>query len=156
MEQYDHIEWGNFIFRETEPEKKGAKIMEKQPWAYTEEITIKSPQTIVAAVIEILKAKDIENLKVEDPAAFHHSTGRWMRNRWLLWDKESALYKDFNSIGIFHPDDMSGIILETAHRIINGLSPHLAIQVSHYKEYWAKAGLDMSGNPISKETENGD
>lgn len=122
--------------------------MKKQPWAYTEEITIKSPQTIVDAVIEILNAHDIENLKDEDPASFHHSTGRWMRNRWSLWDTESNLHKEFNSIGIFHADDMSGILLESAHRIINDMPADLCGQVSYYKAYWSKIGCDMRGNKI--------
>lgn len=112
---------------------------------------MKIPQTIDAAILEILMAPDIENLKDEDPAAFHHSTGRWLRNRWALWDTESALHKEFNAIGIFHADDMSEIILETAHRITNGHSPELSLQVSHYKEYWSKIGCDMKGNILKNE-----
>lgn len=112
---------------------------------------MKIPQTIDAAILEILMAPDIENLKDEDPAAFHHSTGRWLRNRWALWDTESALHKEFNAIGIFHADDMSGIILETAHRITNGHSPELSLQVSHYKEYWSKIRCDMKGNRLKNE-----
>ena len=113
----------------------------------------KIPQTIDAAILEILMVPDIENLKYEDPAAFHHSTGRWMRNRWSLWDRESVLHKEFNAIGIFHPDDMSGIILETAHRIINGIPSDIAWQVRYCKAYWSKIGCDMSGNNLTRDSD---
>ena len=39
----------------------------------------------------------------------HFGLGIGMRNNWRLW-KGSDLSKYFNSIGIYHPDDMSGII----------------------------------------------
>jgi len=110
---------------------------------------MKKPETIHDAVFDILKAHDIENLKNEDPAAFHHFTGRWIRNNWSLWDTESSLHKEFNAIGIFHADDMSGIILETAHRILNKEPINLAGQVNYYKAYWTKIGCDMRGNNLN-------
>jgi len=109
----------------------------------------KKPETIPDAVLQILNAPDADNLKDEDPASFHHLTGRWMRNNWGLWDTESKLHKEFNAIGIFHPDDMSGIILETAHRILNGKWADVAGQVMGYQRYWAKMGCDMRGNKIA-------
>src|SRR5688500_14170629 len=42
---------------------------------------------------------------------YHMGLGMWMRNNWSLW-AGSRLGKYFNRIGIFHPDDMSGIILD--------------------------------------------
>uniref|UniRef100_A0A6M3IXA9 DUF6794 domain-containing protein n=1 Tax=viral metagenome TaxID=1070528 RepID=A0A6M3IXA9_9ZZZZ len=97
---------------------------------------MKTPETILDAIIEILKANDREIFKNGDPVEFHHSAGRSIRNNWGLWDPESHLHKEFNSIGIFHADDMSGIILETAHRILNGKPIDLIGQVNGYKEYW--------------------
>ena len=104
-----------------------------------------TPETIHEAVLEILTAEDCANLKCGDPVQFHHNTGRWMRNNWGLWDTESKLNQEFNSIGIFHADDMSGIILETAHRILNGKSVDLAGQVMGYKEYWGKSSTGLKG-----------
>ena len=113
------------------------------------------PQTIDAAILELLKAPDIKNLKDEDPASFHHFTGRWIRNSWGLWDPESSLHREFNAIGLFHADDMSGIIFETAHRILNKKPIDLPGQVNHYKKYWAKMGCDMKGNHL-KGSESGE
>jgi len=98
----------------------------------------KNPETIHEAVLEVLMSKDCANLKCGDPVLFHHSTGRWMRNEWGLWDTKSKLSKEFNAIGIFHADDMSGIILETAFRILNKRPIDLVEQVNGYKEYWKK------------------
>jgi len=47
-------------------------------------------------------------LSEEDaPVSYHHTTGQALRNNWGLW-QESDLKKYFNSIGINHPDDMTG------------------------------------------------
>ena len=41
---------------------------------------------------------------------YHLGFGMWMRNNWGLW-KSSRLSRYFNSLGVYHPDDMTGIIL---------------------------------------------
>lgn len=48
----------------------------------------------------------------------HLGFGMWMRNNWSLWGG-SRLSKYFNDLGIYHPDDMSGIILVSYHRHLN-------------------------------------
>jgi hypothetical protein len=42
----------------------------------------------------------------------HFGIGLWMRNNWGLWSG-SRLAKSLDSLGLHHPDDMSGFILET-------------------------------------------
>jgi hypothetical protein len=58
-----------------------------------------------------------------------------MRNNWGLW-RGSRLSKYFNSLGIFHPDDMSGIILTGYCRQLNGLDIRLSDQIKQYQKYW--------------------
>lgn len=108
---------------------------------------INEPRTIAEAVEKILSAEDVALLKTTEASSFHHTTGRWIRNDWGLWNTNGPLHKEFNAIGIFHADDMSGIVLEIAHRILNGYPIDLAGQVNHYKAYWAKMGCDTKGNP---------
>lgn len=108
----------------------------------------KRPSTIANAVLGILNLDGIEDLKNNSPVLFHHSVGRQIRNSWELWSPASELHKDFNRIGIFHPDNMSGILFETAHRILNGKSVDLSGQVQHYKKYWTKCNCDMKGVPL--------
>ena len=104
------------------------------------------PETICQAVREILNSPDAAALKEEGaPTKFHHFTGRWIRNNWGLWDNKSKLHKAFNEIGIHHPDDMSGIIMETAHRILNGKRVNLAGQIAATQKYWADYRRPMEG-----------
>jgi uncharacterized C2H2 Zn-finger protein len=63
-----------------------------------------------------------------------------MRNNWQLWGG-SRLSKYFNDKGIYHPDDMSGIILDSYHRNLNGQEIKLDEQVKYYQDYWEKSKL---------------
>jgi hypothetical protein len=85
-----------------------------------------------------LKMKNLtEN---EFSAKLHLSFGMWMRNNWQLWGG-SRLSKYFNDKGVYHPDDMSGIILDSYHRNLNGQEIKLDEQVKYYQEYWEKSNL---------------
>ena len=70
--------------------------------------------------------------------------GIWMRNNWQLWGG-SRLSKYFNQIGIYHPDDMSGIIMKSYHRYLNKVDIRLDEQVKFYQEYWAKMKKNNGG-----------
>ncbi|MEP2671568.1 MAG: DUF6794 domain-containing protein [Cyclobacteriaceae bacterium] len=48
----------------------------------------------------------------------HFNLGIHMRNYWGLWRKK-GLYHFFDSLGVTHPDNMSGIILVSFHRHLN-------------------------------------
>lgn len=68
----------------------------------------------------------------------HLGFGMWMRNNWQLW-AGSRLSKYFNEKGIYHPEDMSGIILVSYHRTLNNQPLKLDDQIIYYINYWAKA-----------------
>lgn len=68
----------------------------------------------------------------------HHGFGMWMRNNWQLWGG-SRLSKYFNDLGIYHPDDMSGIILDSYHRYLTGKDMKLEEQIKFYQDYWKKS-----------------
>ena len=71
-------------------------------------------------------------------ARMHLNFGMWMRNNWGLW-KGSRLSKFFNEKGIYHPDDMSGIILDSYYRHLKGQEIKLSEQIKYYQDYWEKA-----------------
>ncbi|MGV8139374.1 MAG: DUF6794 domain-containing protein [Mangrovibacterium sp.] len=73
----------------------------------------------------------------EFTANAHFGIGLWMRNNWRFWGG-SRLSKYFNVLGVFHPDDMSGIILTSYHRYLLGQDIKLEEQISYYKDYWKK------------------
>ena len=84
-----------------------------------------------------IKLQIREMTEDEFTAKAHFGIGMWLRNNWRLWG-DSRLSKYFNDLGIFHPDDMSGIILTSYHRYLLGQDIKLEEQVSYYKEYWKK------------------
>lgn len=83
--------------------------------------------------IEVLA--DMKSGKETEMGKYHFELGMRIRNGWGLW-QGSKLSKYFNSIGIFHPDDMSGIIFTSLWRRLNGQDIKLQEQVEFYKRYW--------------------
>jgi hypothetical protein len=65
----------------------------------------------------------------------HFAIGLWIRNNWQLWGG-SRLSKYFNDLGIYHPDDMSGIILDSYHRYLTGKEINLQQQLDYLNAYW--------------------
>lgn len=80
-----------------------------------------------------IKVKSLEEREFIGKA--HMGLGMWMRNKWQLWGG-SRLSKFFNDLGIYHPDDMSGIILISFHRYLNNKEIKLDEQVKYYQDYW--------------------
>ena len=50
----------------------------------------------------------------------HFGAGLFIRNNYNLWSEKSELNKLFKKYGVDHPDDMSGLIMETYLRAKNG------------------------------------
>ncbi len=71
----------------------------------------------------------------------HFGLGLWLRNNWGLW-QGLRLAQWFNKQGIFHPDDMSAIILDSYWRRSNKKPLELAKQIKHYQDYWAKSATE--------------
>lgn len=67
----------------------------------------------------------------------HHGFGMWIRNNWGLWGG-SRLSVYFNDMGIYHPDDMSGIILTSYYRNLTDNRIKLSQQIRKTKKYWKK------------------
>lgn len=79
--------------------------------------------------------KEMKEGSERNMVQYHMSMGLWMRNNWGLW-AGSRLAKYFNGIGIFHPDDMSGIILDSFWRHLNAQPIKLEEQVAYYQKFW--------------------
>ena len=63
----------------------------------------------------------------------HLSLGLYIRNNWRLW-RGGQLANYFKSKGVFHPDDMSGIILSSFYRHLHGQEMKVEEQIEFYKE----------------------
>lgn len=66
----------------------------------------------------------------------HRGYGMGLRNSWGLWRGKNKISKYFRSLGIFHPDDISNIILVSFHRKLNNKDIHIQEQIQRYKDYW--------------------
>lgn len=66
---------------------------------------------------------------------YHMETGLYMRNNWGLWSS-SRLSRYFKRKGIKHPDDMSGIVLTSFYRKLNGKNIDFKNQIEESKAYW--------------------
>ena len=65
-------------------------------------------EDIIANMSEADKA-NIVNTDKDDLIGFHHGWGTYIRNHYNLWTNQELL----NAIGKEHPDDASGVIIET-------------------------------------------
>lgn len=81
--------------------------------------------------------KEMKSGTEDDMIKYHRGLGMWMRNNWGLWS-DSRLKKYFNELEIYHPDDMSGIILDSFWRHLNNKPIRLEEQIKYYKDYWEK------------------
>jgi hypothetical protein len=80
--------------------------------------------------------EEFKNKKEEDAAiGAHFGLGMWIRNNWELWAK-SQLAEYFNGLGVYHPDDMSSIILGTFWCHLNGKPLRLEERIKDCQEYW--------------------
>lgn len=85
-----------------------------------------------------LKQRIVSQTEEEFTARAHFGLGMWMRNNWGLW-RGGPLAKHFNTLGVYHPDDMSGIILTTYYRSLRQQDWQLDQQVQRYQAYWQAA-----------------
>jgi hypothetical protein len=87
----------------------------------------------------IISSDDLEKIKMTSEAdvigLYHFGLGTGLRNSWRLWG-DSRLSKWFNSIEIFHAEDMSGIIIISLHRNLNDKLIKLEEQVSSVRQFW--------------------
>lgn len=73
--------------------------------------------------------------EIEFSREAHLSLGMWLRNNWGLWHG-SRLYIYFNKMGIQHPDNVSGIIIVSYHRYLNGKNIDISSQIKYYTDLY--------------------
>ena len=101
-----------------------------------------NPESLEDAVIQLSKVLPDTTqqnilLMTEDEftVGSHFGLGMWIRNNWIRRGG-GKLVDDFLSKGIFHPDDMSGIILTCYYRQLHNQDWELDEQIKSYKDYW--------------------
>lgn len=82
-------------------------------------------------VLDTIRASTNER----DMVRLHLGTGMSLRNDWGLWGG-SPLAKHFEAMGVFHPDDMSSIILRSFWRLLHGQPLGVETQAAVARRYW--------------------
>jgi hypothetical protein len=103
-----------------------------------------APTTLQEALVSLDKVltqsekQSFKSVKESDATVrAHFNLGRSLRNEWGLW-AGSPLAKNFNKLGITHPDDMSSIILVSYWRHLNGKPLEVEKQVACYQHWWTE------------------
>ena len=94
--------------------------------------------------------KDLANGSDEQLAKYHFELGAWIRNNWGLW-RGSDLSAWFNLKGIYHPDDMSEIILRSYRRYLRDDLLEMDAIIAYYVRYWK-----IREKPLQVPCENGE
>jgi hypothetical protein len=100
---------------------------------------------------QMLPANELEHIQamtneVGMIGEYHMSLGLGLRNQWGLW-RGSRLARYFNELGIHHPDDMSGLILETFWCKLHNQPFRLDEHVRACQEYWRSMETPKEGSP---------
>jgi len=99
-------------------------------------------EEIIDELDSVGQLKEFKHTPEKGLVSYHHSLGRYIRNSRNMWGSEEdtmgkwLLKEWFESKGITHPDDMSSIIILSAHRHLNNKDIKLEAQIEHYKKYW--------------------
>ncbi len=98
----------------------------------------------------LLTAKEIQHIKTMHSQSgmieYHMGLGLWLRNNWGLWH-ESRLARYFDQLGIYHADDMSGLILETFWCKLHDQPFKIEDRASESQEYWKSMEKPKGGSP---------
>lgn len=85
--------------------------------------------------------ESIEFITENEYITTHHSLGRYIRNSWSLWDKETILVKWFEeNYGITHADDISSVILNALWSKVRKVEPRTEDLVDKCKKHWEMYG----------------
>jgi hypothetical protein len=115
-----------------------------------EENTITTVEGVIDFVLSTLTDCDkqtvMDTVDEKDISRFHHTWGRQLRNTLGCWQSNSNTSRIFrNELGVFHPDDMSGIIMTSIHRKLHNKPLDLETQAQYYKDYWANQDKEDQG-----------
>jgi uncharacterized protein DUF6794 len=112
----------------------------------------KIPENLDQAIefLEVL-SKEMTEMKDMSEDEFggttHHGFGTNIRNSWKLWwqkswnEEKPKIVQYFNDLGIYHADDMSGIIMTSFHRKQADKEVNLPGQIEKYKKHWKEQGF---------------
>jgi len=82
---------------------------------------------------------DYQNSKLDDLSKYHMGLGLYMRNNWIRGARSPKLVSFFGDLGLFHPDDISSVIIDSYWHYLNKSEYDLSADIVFYQEYWENA-----------------
>jgi len=83
---------------------------------------------------------------------FGFFTGMGIRNYYGLWH-DNGLTRYFNNVlGVYHADDMSGILLDALWHRVHGKPYDPTPLIERYRKHWKQSGCNMKGEQINAKT----
>lgn len=102
---------------------------------------------------EVFKQKEEKDAVADE----HFAKGRWIRNGWGLSEAKNPLYKQFKSLGVTFPEDISTVILTSYHRHLNNRPIDLDGQISDFKKSKRRIELSkLNRDELAKKLRPGD
>ncbi len=83
--------------------------------------------------------KYIKSLTRDHLSELHFTLGLNIRNIWIYGDRNPGLVNYFHDLGLYHPDDISGIIIKSYWSYLNNNDFDLKNEIKIYKDYWEEA-----------------
>ena len=100
-------------------------------------------EAVELVLVELSQDNIYDIQETEEEWAAICLNGMAIRNEWNLWF-ESPLSLWFASKGIYHADDMSGIICkEVWNRVKKKKSVDMDEEFTYYSKYWEAEGCDV-------------
>ena len=100
------------------------------------------------AIDELSKERILALEKPGDMGQFHFGVGMSIRNHYGLWGKNALTDYFKNVLGVYHADDMSGILMEALWYKIHNKSYDPSVKIEKYRKHWEKAGCNMKGEKL--------
>jgi hypothetical protein len=100
-------------------------------------------------LLRLLRPEDLERIRSGTEAnmvRYHRGLGAWLRHHWGFF-RGSRLADHLRSLGLFHPDDMSGLVLDTFWRSLHGLPLGVSERVAQAQDYWRAMQKPAGGSP---------
>lgn len=105
-------------------------VLEPVPTDLDEALVLLAKRCDAKTLAQLRSSKDESEMY-----RFHRGLGMSLRNGWGLWGG-SPLAKFFEAKGVFHPEDMSAIILRSFWRKLHDQPIELEAQVVASRRYW--------------------
>jgi hypothetical protein len=117
--------------------------------------TLDECNTNLDTILDKMEIENIRNMKEDSLITLHFGLGLYIRNNWIRGNSKNELIEYFEKKEIFHPDDISFIIINNYWHYLHHLTYNLENDIARVKKNWQEIIINDVENKINQEnTEN--